>query len=124
MSKVIIYKGNPVAIRIGCYQSPPNLYVGLIDDYDGEPVAGITMNFDIDMPPYCSAVKDYSENEGMLLFLLENGFGIPTGEGIESGYVTLPVFRFDKEMLRELDPGGCAMYEKSAYKKLLSRAEE
>ena len=112
MSKVIIYKGNPVGIRVGCYQSPPNLYVGFIDDYDGEPVAGITANFDINMPPYCSAVKDYSENEGMLLFLLENGFGIPTGEGIESGYVTLPVFRFNKEMLRDLDPAGCAMYEK------------
>jgi len=112
MGKAIIYNGHPVGVRVSCYQSPPNLCVSLIDDYDGEPVAGITANFDIDMPPYCSAVKNYSENEGMLLFLLENGFGIPTGQGIESGYVTLPVFRFDKEMLRELDPAGCAFYER------------
>ena len=112
MSIALNYKGNPVRIRVNCYQAPPNLYVGLVCAVDGQPVAGITANFDIDMPPYCSAVKNYSENEGMLLFLLENGFGIPTGEGVKSGYVILPVFRFDKEMLRELDPSGCALYEK------------
>lgn len=112
MRSVLIYRGNPVRVKVGCYQSPPNLYVGLVCAHDGQPVTGITANFDIEMPPYRSAVKDYSENEGMLLFLLENGFGAPTGEGIKSGYVTLPVFQFDEAMLRELDPDGCGLYDK------------
>lgn len=112
MSEVFNYRGNPVRVRVSCYQSPPNLYVGLVCAHDGQPVTGITANFDIEMEQYCSAVKNYSENEGMLLFLLENGFGIPTGKGIESGYVTLPVFSFDREKLQVLDPSGCALYEK------------
>lgn len=112
MSEVFNYRGNPVRVCVSCYQSPPNLYVGLVCAHDGQPVTGITANFDIEMEQYCSAVKNYSENEGMLLFLLENGFGIPTGKGIESGYVTLPVFSFDREKLQVLDPSGCALYEK------------
>lgn len=107
------YKGRSVVVRVYCYQSPKNLYVGLVT-LKSEPYTDITANLDMDMQPYCCTVKDYSENEGMIKFLLANGFGSLTGESIPSGYVSLPVFRFDEKFLRELNPSGCDIYERRA----------
>ncbi len=126
MSKVFYYKHNPVRIKVSCYQSPPNLYVGLICEggaYDGEPFTCASANFDFAMPPYCTAIKNYSENAGMLPFLIDNGFGTLTGQEIESRYVTLPIFRFDRKKLRELDPDGCDLYEKT-YVHQIARVSE
>jgi len=113
MIKSFKYKGRKVTVRVNSYQSPKNLYVGLVT-LNSEPFTDVTANLDVDMPPYCCTVKDYSENEGMIKFLLANGFGSLTGESIPSGYVSLPVFQFDKKFLRELDPSGCDIYERRA----------
>ena len=108
---------HPVTVRVSCYQEPPNLYVGLVcagEDDCGEPYDDITANFDLTMPPYCAAIRNYSSGENNVDFLLDNGFGELTGQAIQSGYATLPVFLFCKEKLRVLDPSGCERYEKSS----------
>jgi hypothetical protein len=63
-----------------------------IYDADGEPYAVATVN----MPNVLLAdnevlIKDYSENEGILDFLVKNNIVTPTSCGVESGFVWLPI---------------------------------
>lgn len=64
----------------------------LIDVFPGEPIATCT----VCLPEYKfeekeTAIKDYSENEGMLQFLVENGIVKDTHKVTYSGYVTIPI---------------------------------
>jgi hypothetical protein len=36
-------------------------------------------------------IKNYSENEGVLQFLVDNKIVVPTGKIVETGYVKLPI---------------------------------
>jgi hypothetical protein len=61
----------------------------LIDADDGEPVSTCTVNTDDD--PNLVLIKDYSENEGMLAFLVNEGVVKDTGKRVASGYITIPI---------------------------------
>lgn len=61
----------------------------LIDADDGEPVSTCTVNTDDD--PSLVLIKDYSENEGMLNFLIKQGIVKDTGKRITSGYAEIAV---------------------------------
>lgn len=66
--------------------------VGAGGDYVGEPMATATSW----VPGLGSdevAVKDYSENEGMVDHLIDAGVVSPPHRFVESGHVTLPVCR-------------------------------
>ena len=105
----------PVTVKVNGYADNGNLYVGLIsanEDDAGEPFAHITVNTEIYMPPYTAAIKNYSENEQAVNFLTDNNFGKLIGPDIMNEYVLLPVFEFDKEKLKILDPIGYARYER------------
>lgn len=71
------------------YTNNNRMALYLIDSDTGEPVATCTVNTDDD--PSLVLIKDYSENEGMLDFLIEEGIVKDTGERISSGYVMIPV---------------------------------
>lgn len=47
----------------------------------------------------CIAVKDYSENTGLLAFLKSIGFITEVVEKRRSGYVEIPICRYDKAVL-------------------------
>lgn len=102
-----------VYFRVGTYQDG-SLAVQLLsadpEEYN-EPFCDVTKCVDVELGSYEAAVKTYSENEGMLAFLENNGLGKASARIVESGYVTMPVFRFDSERLRSLDQSGCARYE-------------
>jgi len=105
----------PVTVKVNGYADNGNLYVGLIsadEDDSAYPFTHLTVNTEIYMPPYTAAIKNYSENEQAVNFLIDNNFGKLIGPSILSGFVLLPVFEFDKEKLRILDPIGCARYER------------
>lgn len=62
----------------------------LIDADDGEPVATATTNLpDEPLEEGEAFVKDYSENRGMLDWLVKNGLAVPTGRG----FVSIPVVK-------------------------------
>lgn len=64
----------------------------LVDAEDGSPVATATVNLpDVSLGKNQVAIKDWSENEGMLLALTEAGVVKPTGQTVSSGYVAVPV---------------------------------
>lgn len=66
--------------------------IQLIDAVDGEPYATASVNVpDVLLLDNEVLVKDYSENEGMLDFLTKHNIVTPTQNGVQSGFVWLPV---------------------------------
>lgn len=61
-------------------------------DYGYTPYAVATVNLpDVLLQPNEVLVKDYAENEGILNFLVANNIVTPTQNGVQSGYVWIPV---------------------------------
>lgn len=87
--------------------SDNGLNLGLLcknDEYDFyEPYMDVTIT--VPHTRYCESdtafVKDYSENEGLGNWLIENGIATKTGEAVRSGYVTIEEYKFDLEKVRE-----------------------
>ena len=109
----------PVYFRVSAY-SDASLAV-LLESADeeeyGTPFCDVTKCVGgVELGEYHALVKNYSENESMIDFLVSNGFGELDGRSVQSGYVQMPVFRFNQDRLKELDSAGCARYEQ-AFKK-------
>lgn len=72
----------------------------LVDEIEG-PVTDITINVpEINIPEGCDAIKNYSENEGMLKWLEENELAFLLYE-IPYNFVTIPIVTFDLEKIEE-----------------------
>ena len=64
----------------------------LIDADDNEHVATATVNLpDDDIPEKYVAIKDYSENEGMLNLLIKEKIVAQPVEHINSGFINIPI---------------------------------
>lgn len=75
-------------------------------DYEGEPICTVTVNPGFEIPDSQIAVKNWSENNGIDVFLESLGIvGKRMGE-IPSGFVTIPVF--------ELTESGCELFKDAA----------
>ena len=116
--EALLYKphyGKPVKmnLQVLSYDNNASLYVGLVRYWGGEEYCDITVNVSGSglLPPYCACVKNYAENEGIERFIVENGLAKPTGQTIRSGFVTIPVYQFDKERLAALSVNGVVVYE-------------
>lgn len=88
--KTYNFKGHQVIVKVTTAICPNRIH--LIDAEDGLPYAVATVNIDelTNVEGYV-AVKDYSENEGMLQFLIDNNFVEPPVTHVESGFVKLPI---------------------------------
>lgn len=75
-----------VFIQLGKYRNGQTS-VQLIDAEDGQPVATASIAMpELSLEDNQIVVKDYSENEGMLDFLLENSIIEMCSEYVETGY--------------------------------------
>lgn len=107
---------NAVYPKLNFYLSDNNLYLGL-SEYDTEfdyleHYCDVTVN--IDTLPYLHAAIDTNNNGTKIVdFLIKNGFGEPTGGMIPSGFCWFPVFKFNEDKLREIDPETFAAYAKA-----------
>lgn len=73
------YTNDRIAIQINSYE-------------DKSPYAVATVNLpDVLLADNEVLIKDYSENEGMLDFLTKHNIVTPTQNGVQSGFVWLPV---------------------------------
>jgi hypothetical protein len=71
--------------------------IELIDAEDGCPVMTATVNIpDAHLEKDEIIIKNYSENEGVLDFLIENGITSKPDRWIASGWVTCPVVKLLK----------------------------
>lgn len=69
--------------------------IELVDAEDGSPVATATSNLD-GLTRGCVAIKDYSENEGMLKVLVDAGIVSEPIEFRKQGFVTFPICKLLK----------------------------
>ena len=81
----------PISLQIGKYANGHNK-IQMIDPSDGFPYATASVSIP-DLTEDEVGVKDYSENEGVLAFLLENNIVEPPHRFVQSGFVTIPVCR-------------------------------
>lgn len=87
------YADNPyeLFIEMGSYANGRPA-IQLMDAEDGCPYTTATVNLpDVLLADNEVLIKDYSENEGILDFLVENNIVIPTDRGVQSGHVWVPV---------------------------------
>jgi hypothetical protein len=85
------FLGIECAIRFGNY-AQGGTAVWLIDDETGEPVTNVT-SWIPGLAPDEIAIKNYSENEGMLNAFLATGLINPPHRHIHSGFVSFPICR-------------------------------
>jgi hypothetical protein len=99
--------------------------IQLIDATDGEPYAVASVN----MPNVLLAdnevlIKDYSENLGILDFLIKNNIVTPTPNGVNSGFVWLPVVILNDESVWGEVPNAYCMNEEPEYENTLDPAPD
>jgi hypothetical protein len=68
----------------------------LVDAYTDEPIATASVSLDVPLEPDEILIKDWSENEGMLLSLEQAGIIEDTGKRIPSGFVQAAVCKILK----------------------------
>lgn len=101
---------------MGKYDENNNLFFALAcfdkDAKDVVPFSDITINAG-KLPYLHSAIAPFIIEEEIKTFLLDNGFGAFTGEEIQCGFSSYPVFHFHEEKLREVCPVEFAEYAKA-----------
>jgi hypothetical protein len=97
--------------------------IQLIDAEDGEPYATATVNIpDVLLLDNEVLVKDYSENEGMLDFLCKNNIVTPTQNGVQSGFVWVPIAILNDESVWGDVPNPYSLSEEPEYDNTLDPA--
>lgn len=87
------YVKSDVEIVPGKY-SNGRLAIKLIDTLDDSPAANATVNIsEADLADDEIIIKDWSENEGMLEFFVENGLAEDTGKTIPMGFVVANIVK-------------------------------
>ena len=92
---MIVYKtpynpeGTAVYLKRGTYTNG-NKSIQLIDAREHYPYATCTVNVE-GLKEDEVAIKNYSENEGMLNFLISEGIVEPPHRSVNSGYVKIPI---------------------------------
>lgn len=90
--------------------------IQILDAIDGQPYATATVNIDhVLLADNEVLIKDYSENEGMLDFLIKNNIVTPTPNGVQSGFVWLPVAILNDESVWSEVPNAYCMSEEPEY---------
>lgn len=85
-----------VEIKISNYQNGQKR-IDFIDSEDGFPVLVATVAIKEELNPSEIAIKNYSENEGVLDFLIKEGIVSPPLRYFNSGYVNIPICEFKGE---------------------------
>lgn len=100
---------------VNTYRDWDNLYMGL-ECFDKEfesweRFSDITVN--ICPLPYLESAIDTNNNGSEILnFLEDNGFAVPTGKVVRSGFCSFPVYRFNEAVLEKIDPVNLAEYRR------------
>ena len=103
----------PMTLQISHYVNNNQLFIGLIEmdeEYGPEMYGDITVNLGVECPPYCSFV-DTNNLENVEQFVVDNKLGVFTGMTRRSGFCEYPLYQFDPERLRQLEPDGLKQYE-------------
>ena len=101
---------------IDMYGNNDNLFVGLYCQDKGgeywEPFCDVTVNT-VSLAYLEGAIDTNNNGEKIVDFLETNGFGQRTPYVVKSGFCTFPIFKFDEERLKQIDPKTFAEYQKA-----------
>ena len=92
MTTQIEWNGNVLTLEVRTYHSPKNKAIQLWDD-EHMPYATATLNPTFLLPPNHVAIKDYSENEGVLDALKKARVVEETGQYVQAGFEKAPICR-------------------------------
>ena len=83
------------------YESSVGLYIGIEanGEFGREPAMDVTVNLGDAVPAGCIAVKNHSENSGLLDELLRIGLVSGVIYSVPSGFVEVPVCLYDPDVL-------------------------
>ena len=92
--KRVKYKEWDCWLQQDLYHYGERIALHLVDAQDGEPVSTCTVNVpELELAPDEICIKNYSENKGMLNFLIKEGVVEDTGRTERSGYVEINICR-------------------------------
>lgn len=117
-----------LSLTVDSFGSTNNISIGLTSIEDGceELFAELTVDFNEEVLPAYHGYLDIGGNlEGIEELVEENGLGERTGKVKQSGFDSYPLYKFNEEKLKELDPKGIEAYENSLeqMRKSLNRKE-
>ena len=99
--------------------------IQLNDATDGHPYAVASVNMpNVLLDDNEVLIKDYSENLGILDFLIKNNIVTPTPNGVDSGFVWLPVAVLNDESVWGEVPNAYCMNEEPEYDNVLDPAPD
>jgi hypothetical protein len=85
MTLTVTFMDAECFVVIRHYTKPANIHISLWSETDG-PVVTASVNVDYLLPPGHVAIKDYSENRGVLEALITSGIVADTGQRLPIGY--------------------------------------
>lgn len=98
------YKKWDVELEFGRYSYFNNISITLLNLHptieDGETIAVATVNIE-PLEENEVSIKDYSENEGMLQWLIDNGIIEEPHRYIQSGWVRVPICKLKEGVVNE-----------------------
>lgn len=100
--KNVQFAGNNCEIKKSKYSTNGNLALMLFDKETGQKVSNVTINTLQRMDEDVAAVKDYSENEGMLEAITEAGLIKNDLGSIQVGFTMCNIVRFDLSEVDEI----------------------
>ena len=84
--------------RVSHYVSNDRIAIQIWNNEDGA-IADVTVNVDEPLAKNEIAVKDYSENEGMLKEMMRIGLVTQVKRFIHSGFVQIPICEYNEKLL-------------------------
>lgn len=95
-----------------CTYPNDNLAIQMLACEEGcfEPWDVLTVNFDEKLAKNCAFIDTNNQGEDIVIWIIRNGLGVPTGRIAESGFCKYPEYRFRTAALEEMDPDGYVDY--------------
>lgn len=113
--KTLVYKSEcigdrTVSLCINQYADNGAIYVGLMDCDEGVPFGDVTVNLAGKVSEFYGYL-DTNNLSDLCSFIENNGLGEFAGKIGVSGYCRYPLYKFNREKLKEFCPDGLAQYE-------------
>lgn len=102
MGKTIMFGGYECYLRLDNYSDNNNTAIMLVDKFDYECVAMVTVNLNSKLPEDRAYIKNYSENTGILEVLIKKNIVKDIEGYVQEGYVTIPRVILNMELLKKI----------------------
>jgi len=90
-----------VEMKISSYNKNGQTRLDFVDSQDGQPILTATSCIDEDLLPNEVAIKNYSENEGVLDFMMNEEIISSPLRYYKSGYVNIEICKINETLLNK-----------------------